>query len=96
MGREDAREAFQISVDALQLVRERIKNYRIDCDLVAGQAELAARPEHMEEFRETCELLESEYSYSLQLLDRQQLREQLDSPVYHGAWFDPGVAICIR
>ncbi|WP_271272064.1 NAD(P)/FAD-dependent oxidoreductase [Aliamphritea hakodatensis] len=89
MGREDAREAFQISVDALQLVRDRISEYRIDCDLVAGQAELAARPEHMDEFRETCELLAGEYNYSLQMLDREQLREQLDSPVYHGAWFDP-------
>ncbi|WP_261842720.1 NAD(P)/FAD-dependent oxidoreductase [Aliamphritea ceti] len=89
MGRDDAREAFRISVEALQLVRKRIREYSIDCDLADGQAELAARPAHMHEFRETQELLASEYDYSLQILNRQQLRDQLDSPAYHGAWFDP-------
>jgi gamma-glutamylputrescine oxidase len=42
--REDARRAWEISVEGLHLLRERIAGHRIDCDWREGYVSLAVKP----------------------------------------------------
>lgn len=89
MGEDDAKSALHISIAAQQLIRQRIKQYEIDCDLAQGQAEVAARAIDMSEFSAMQHILETQHNYPIELLDRAQLADQLYSDNYHGAYYDP-------
>ncbi|MAS25328.1 MAG: FAD-dependent oxidoreductase [Oceanospirillaceae bacterium] len=88
LGKDDARAAFQLSLEAIELIRERVKKYSIDCDLKSGQMEVAARPKHMPHLRDAAELMQNEFGYDIQILNAEQSAEKTGSDQYHGAVFD--------
>ena len=90
-GMEAAKAAFGISVEGVSLLRERVREYGIDCDLrdgaltcSIGSSKAAALREWMEHMRThyTCECLE--------WLEGAALREALESERYSAAVRDPG------
>src|SRR5690606_40569383 len=88
-GREMARRMFDWSIEAVDLVRQRIARYGIAADWRDGHAHVAIKPRHVAELKAWRHDLEQNYGYPLQWWEREQLREVLDSPRYLGGLYDP-------
>jgi gamma-glutamylputrescine oxidase len=90
LGRDDARRLWDMSVAAVELIKQRIERYRIDCDLKPGVMLAALKPRQRSDLEQWQALAASEYAYpELQLLTGKALREQLDSPRYIAGLYDP-------
>ncbi len=70
VGKADARRIWDMSVEALALMRELIARHGIDCDYVAGQMSVAVKPRQVGELEEWFDDLHENYGYhSVSLLD---------------------------
>jgi gamma-glutamylputrescine oxidase len=89
VGAADARAIWDISVEALALLRSLIERFRIDCDWVDGYLLSAVKPRHERELREEVEELHATYGYSsVRYLAREALEAELATSRYGGALHD--------
>ena len=71
--------------ECVDIVRERVERYRIDCDLAWGYCDVALKPRHLREFAEHQAHLESIGApFEAKLLDVDGLRALVNSPLYIG------------
>jgi gamma-glutamylputrescine oxidase len=90
VGRETARRMFDVSVEALDVLKSRVARHEIDCDLNWGQMHVAIKPRHVAELEAWREELARDYGYaSPRWLDRRELREILATERYLGGLLDP-------
>lgn len=90
MGMEASRALWQAGLDGMGLLRARIQRHAIDCDFRPGHAHVAIKPRQMRELEAWQADLEHNYGYSgTELWDRHRIAEEVDSPRYLGALFDP-------
>lgn len=82
----------KMGTEALQLVKERIQDHQIDCDLVLGYADLGTTAKHRKALDEELESLHAiDYPFSLRLLEPDELKQQVvNSDFYTGALVDEG------
>jgi gamma-glutamylputrescine oxidase len=74
VGRDDARLLWDMSVEAMQLFKDRIETHGIDCDYRPGQMHAAIKRRQHHELLAWKQELEDEYGYgSLRLIDREEL-----------------------
>jgi gamma-glutamylputrescine oxidase len=93
VGREDARRMWDVSVEGVQLLRRRVEQHGIDCDLHWGQMHVGVRGRHPAELAAWQEELERDWGYGgLTLLDAAGVREWLDTSRYNSGLFDPNGA----
>ena len=90
MGREDAERLWQIGEDSLALLRQRITDHGIDCDLTWGYLHAAEKPSQLADCRATIEEWQPRGVEGLALLDRDAIAARLRSPRYIGGLYDPG------
>jgi len=89
VGKADARKMFDISVEALDLIKDLVAKHRIDCDLHWGHLHAAIKPRQETELRAWQEELVDEYGYTAtSWLDRAELSQVLDTGRYIGALRD--------
>jgi gamma-glutamylputrescine oxidase len=89
VGRDDARRMFDLSVEALDLLKERVARHAIDCDLHWGQMHVAIKPRHETELQAWREELARDYGYtSLRWLGRDEVRGLLATERYRGGLYD--------
>jgi len=89
VGRDTARRMFDVSVEALDVLKERVTRHSIDCDLNFGQVHVAIKPRHESELKAWREELERDYGYSsLSWLDRRGIGELLATGRYIGGLHD--------
>ncbi len=89
VGRDDARRMFDVSVEALDLLKERVTRHAIDCDLHWGQMHVAIKPRHETELQAWRDELAADYGYtSLRWLDRDAVRGLLATERYLGGLYD--------
>lgn len=92
-GRDGARQLFQLGLAARDLVKDLVGRHAIDCDLTPGQILCAAKPDHVQDLERRAVKLARDYGYPHQrVLSRQEQREIVDSPAYHGGVLDSGAA----
>lgn len=90
LGLHDARTLWEMSLEALDLVRERVREYDIDCDLAPGHLHAAVKPRHLRELQAWARQLQDRYGYrGVELWDRESLRSRLASERYVGGLYDP-------
>ncbi len=83
VGRSAAATLWECSLAGLDLVRERIERYAIDCELAQGHIHAALKPRQVRELRDWQRHLETEYGYrSLRLLETGAMREAVASERY--------------
>jgi gamma-glutamylputrescine oxidase len=83
IGPEDTRRIFEVTVDGLALIRERVAKHAIDCDWTPGQMHVAIKPRQDRELRDWVEELRTRYGYeSLRFVERDELRQLLASERY--------------
>jgi glycine/D-amino acid oxidase-like deaminating enzyme len=69
-----------------QIIRQRVDKYAIACDLKHGHLHAAYKPSHLADLRADYEeAVRRGMGDEVSLLDRQQVREVLESQLYHGA-----------
>ena len=89
VGRDDARRLWDLSLEAMALLKERIERYAIDCDYRPGQLHAAIKPRQLDELRAWQRQLEDDYGYgSLRLIERQELAGLMDTERYLGGLYD--------
>ncbi len=89
--RDTARKLWQYSVDAVNLVRDRIQQHQIDCDLKHGILHVAAKPAHAAELRDEIDALERDYGYGhMRYVERDELSTMLGTDRFFGAQLDSG------
>jgi gamma-glutamylputrescine oxidase len=89
LGAVDARRIWDMSIEALALLRELIAVHSIDCDYVGGQMHVAIKPRQLTELAQWQEELHRAYEYrSVQMLDLTATRKLVASERYIGGLLD--------
>ncbi len=91
VGREDAKRLFDFCEEAKAIIAERAEKHGIDCELTWSHLQAANKPSHLDELKRAQNDLEQEYGYTgTTLLDRESVREHVESDAYAGGLYDPG------
>ena len=92
VGLDDARKLFAVAEAGKALIAERIARHGIDCDLKWGYLHAAPKARHVEELKEEQEVAERRFGYEgrMRLVDRDEVRRMIASPVYVGGLYDGG------
>ncbi len=81
----------QMGFEAVDIVRDRITRYELECDLVMGHCCLALKPRHMKAFVEEKKHLEAiGYPHELNILEQDQLHQVVGTGTYLGGLVDRG------
>ena len=89
VGPAAARRVWDVTVEALGLIRELIARHRIDCDWAEGHMLTAIKQRHDAELRSELEELHDEYRYpSVRYMPREEVRSVLATERYIGALYD--------
>jgi gamma-glutamylputrescine oxidase len=89
IGGAGARAIWDMSVEALTLLRELIARYHIDCDWASGYLYSAVRERHLRELRAEVRELHERFDYrSVRYVAREELRAMVASARYLGALYD--------
>ncbi|WP_159875658.1 NAD(P)/FAD-dependent oxidoreductase [Aquitalea denitrificans] len=90
LGSELSRVMWDMSVEAVDIIDERVRRHGIDCDWTRGFCNAAVKPRHMQELEVWQQEAELVYGYAgMELWDGASLRQQLGSTRYLGGLFDP-------
>ncbi len=88
VGKDAAQVFWDIDLLAKQLIRDRVKKHKIDCDLRWGYLHTAAKPSHMKWVQETHDEW-ARYGYQdHNVLNKKQLEERVGTQAYHGALWE--------
>lgn len=86
LGRERARDIWQLSREAVRLTAERVERHAIPCDLQWGYLHAAVKPRHVRELAEHRERMARDYDYhDLEMLEGDALRERVVTDAYPAA-----------
>ncbi len=90
VGKDDAQKLWGLSLEGLELVKQRIKKYNIDCDWQDGMAHVSLKPRQVDELANWYQSLSRDYGYKeLELWDKPTLQENLASERYLSGMYDP-------
>jgi gamma-glutamylputrescine oxidase len=91
LGREAAKQIWDTTVQAVELIHERCRRFDIDCEWQDGFVAAAVTKRRAGELGSWVESLARDYGYDrMQLIDRAQLPQWIASPRYQAAAFDSG------
>lgn len=91
VGAENAKRMWDISLEGLRLIRERVAKYHIDCDLHWGQMHVAIKPRHRDVLLDEQREAEETYGYRhLKFLEREQVESLLETQRYCAGLYDSG------
>lgn len=83
-----SRLAWDISVEALQLLQTRIKKYQIACDYVSGYMTLAARERKSRPLEKWFNDVTRQFNYPLQWVGPGDIGNWISSPRFHAGVYD--------
>ena len=88
LGLEEAKRVWAMSLEALDLVRERIQRHAIDCDWRDGYLGLAVNPRKGADLAEWADRMDAVYGYPLQRVAHKDIGQWIASPRYHSGVYD--------
>jgi gamma-glutamylputrescine oxidase len=89
LGRDAARQVFDMSLEALDLMRERIARHSIDCEWRDGYLGVATSQRKARALRDEVDLLAARYDHRLDWIEAKDLPRWIASPRYVAAAHDP-------
>ncbi|WP_298721970.1 FAD-binding oxidoreductase [uncultured Oceanisphaera sp.] len=90
VGQDASRALWNISLEAMTQMRQRIRTHGIDCALADGHLHAAVKPRHMTELEGWADDLRRHFGYdSLQLWSKDQVQAELATESYLGGLYDP-------
>ncbi|MBL8686758.1 MAG: FAD-binding oxidoreductase [Alphaproteobacteria bacterium] len=88
-GLEQAGKFWALSMEAKDILNERLQEYNIKCDYRSGLLNVAAKKSHVSWLAEEVESAQKAFGYQhAQFLTREQVRDFVDSKVYWGGVID--------
>ncbi len=91
IGKDGVRQLKLMGLEAVQIVRQRVETYGIDCDLTWGYCDLANKASDVEGFREDYEELKGlGYTHELRLVPQEEMRGIVGADCYVGGMVDMG------
>ena len=90
VGLQDAKRAWDISVEGVKLICQRMAQHHIECDFMPGWLYLAARKSHVAHLREWHEELREKYGYGefVDYVQPSDIAQWTASKHYHAAVYD--------
>lgn len=89
LGFEKARKLWEMSLEAIDIIDERVQKYGIECDWKKGYATLALNHRRMDDLIAMQKASEQQFGYTnMQLWDKAQLQQHLGSDIYVGGLYD--------
>lgn len=88
LGRADARRAWDMSLEAIHLIDERIAEFGIDCDRVSAYLHVADSPRKARALEAEMKLMERDYGFSCDFASGADTQRHIQSPRYCAAAFD--------
>ncbi|WP_119352564.1 NAD(P)/FAD-dependent oxidoreductase [Azohydromonas sediminis] len=89
LGLEEARRVWAMSIEALDLIRQRIARFAIDCDWRDGYLGVATNDRKARELRAWVDRIASVYGYAQTWIERAELPNWIASPRYAAGAYDP-------
>ena len=90
VGLDDARRIWAMSLEALDLLRQRIQRHAIDCEWRDGYLGLATTPGKGAALARWADGMQARYGFELQRIAPQDMGSWIASPRFHSGVFDPG------
>ncbi len=91
LGNEGVDSLKRMGFEAVDIVRERIERYAIDCDLTWGYCDLATKQRHLDGFdADYADLQRLVYRYPLRRVPKEAMHEVIGSDRYVGGLIDMG------
>jgi gamma-glutamylputrescine oxidase len=88
VGLDDAKKVWGMSMEAMELVRSRVKQFDINCDLVEGYMGVTVSPKKTASLRAWQEKMAQKYDYQTEDISNANIKLMIDSPRYHAGYFD--------
>lgn len=85
---ENSRVAWDISVEALQLLQERIARYHIDCDYTPGYMTLAVNSRKARALEKWFQDITRQFNYPLQWISPDEISQWIASPRFYAGAYD--------
>jgi gamma-glutamylputrescine oxidase len=85
---QDARRAWEVSVEGVRLLRERIERYGIACDFRPGYLSVAVKPRKSDALRRWMDHLASAYNHPQQWIGPDEIGDWLATNRFHSAVLD--------
>jgi gamma-glutamylputrescine oxidase len=89
LGHDAAQQVFAMSLEAIDLIRQRIARFAIDCDWRDGYLGVAMNARKARALRDEVDLLAARYGHALTWVASNDLPQWIDSPRYVAAAHDP-------
>jgi len=89
LGLDAARQVWAMSIEALDLLRERMREHGIDCDWRSGYLGLATSARKGRALRAWAERTETVYGYPMRRIGPDEIGRWIASPRYHSGIHDP-------
>ena len=91
LGVEGAREVWRMGQEAVDIIKQRVADHGIDCDLRWGYCDVALKPRDLEGFEaDLHRQQELGYPHPMRLLSREELRSLIKSDLYLGGMLNEG------
>lgn len=91
LGLDGARALWNISVESLALLKQRVQRHAIDCDLHWGQMSVAIKPRQRDDLVVEQRTLQETYGYdNLRLLERAEVKSLVGTDRYCAGLYDSG------
>jgi gamma-glutamylputrescine oxidase len=89
LGHEGSRRVWDMTLEAIRLIRERIERFEIDCDWRSGTLGVATSERKARELRAWHEAMHARYGYRTTWIDRDAVAQWIASPRYVAGIHDP-------
>ncbi|WP_321854571.1 NAD(P)/FAD-dependent oxidoreductase [Paraburkholderia tropica] len=90
LGPQGMRAAWALSIQGVELVKERIARYGIDCDFTSGYVTVATKPKRVPSLRSWMDAARARWGYDkLEWLDTDATRARVNSQRYLAGVYDP-------
>jgi gamma-glutamylputrescine oxidase len=90
MPAEDVKRMWEMGLETLDIVRERVAKHRIDCDLRFGYLHAANKPRDVTALRQWRDEAQTRFGYDrFRYIERESLDQYVQSTRYLGGLFDP-------
>jgi gamma-glutamylputrescine oxidase len=85
---DDARRAWQLTVEGLQLIRQRMATHAIDCDFVPGYMSVAVNQKKARALSAWAEHVARAFHYSMEPIPRADIGQWIASERFHAGVYD--------
>ncbi len=85
----DCRRAWNITVEALQLIRQRIADHAIACDFVSGYMSVVVNEKKGRQLAQATVDIQKRYGYEMQSISASEIKNWIASERFHSGAFDP-------